>query len=186
MARFDSELLEAAALLIARGSRQRGRLPSALIRRSISTTYYALLHSLLEEMSTRIVGVPNDFRRGRRILTRVVTHKGAKAVLDKLRGQTVEASIADFLRPPTGAAGPVLVPVFARDLARAFSDAQAKRHDADYDMNKSISETDAKLLRARVERVIATWRAARTAADRDFKHALCILILLNGQLRTQP
>jgi hypothetical protein len=52
-------------------------------------------------------------------------------------------------------------------------------------MNKVLSERDARLLRVRVKRVIAAWRAATSADDRDFKHAVCILFVLKGQLRPE-
>jgi len=72
-----------------------------------------------------------------------------------------------------------------RNLANAFADAQAKRQDADYDLNKALSELDARLLHSRVRRVIQLWRASNGAADRDFKNALCVLILMKGQLRSE-
>jgi hypothetical protein len=75
------------------------------------------------------------------------------------------------------------LPVFVRSMSSAFSDAQAKRHDADYDLNKDISEADARLLISRVQRVVTDWRAANSAVDLDSKHALCMLMLLRGQLR---
>ncbi len=105
--------------------------------------------------------------------------------LDKVRGAHVDASVEDFLRSPGVAPVPVAPPSFVQNLANAFIDAQAKRHDADYDMNKLLSELDARLLRIRARRVIAAWRAANTAVDRDFKRALCVLILLKGQLRAE-
>jgi len=86
-----------------------------------------------------------------------------------------------------GPAGPLAAaPLFAQNLARAFIDAQTKRESADYDLNEPLSETDARVLRLRVRRAIGNWRAANTSADRDFKHALYILILLKGQLRQEP
>lgn len=114
-----------------------------------------------------------------------MTHNGAKAAFAKVRGNHVDASIEDFLRGRGAAAGRIAPPLFARDLANAFIDAQAKRHDADYDLNKPLSELDARLLRIRATRVIAAWKAANTASDRDFKNTLCILILLKGQLRAE-
>jgi hypothetical protein len=185
MASYDDELLEAARGLLVRRTGQRGKLPSARIRRSISTSYYALFHFLLEEVGDRVVGTRNDLRRRRRILSRTVTHRGIKTTLDKMRGMQVEASFEDFLRSPGVATGPVGPPTFVRNLANAFADAQAKRHDADYDLNKPLSESDARLLRERTHLVIAGWRAANTPVDRDFKKALCILIVLKGQLRAE-
>lgn len=186
MAAYDEELLEAARRLLLRRVGQRGKLPSARVRRSISTTYYSLFHFLLDEVGLRVVGAGNDLRIRRRILARTVSHTGLKAALDKVRGATVEASVADFLRPAGAGSGNVAVPVFVQNLAKAFADAQAKRHDADYDLNKSLSEVDARLLRARVKRVIAVWRSANSKSDRDFKHALCVLMLLKGKLRSEP
>lgn len=190
MATYDNELLEAARRLLVRRSGQRGKLPSARIRRSISTTYYALFHFILDEVGARIVGTRNDLRKRRRLLSRMVTHKGIRTTLDKVRGGHVNASVADFLQPPGVAAipqppPPLLTPLFVRYLANAFIDAQTKRYDADYDMTKSLSELDAQLLRMRTHRAIARWRAANTTTDRDFKHALCVLILLKGQLRAE-
>jgi hypothetical protein len=185
MASYDAELLAAAHRLLGRPAGRRGPLPSARIRRSISTTYYALFHFILDEVGRMVVGASNDLRKRRRILARTITHKGAFNALNKVRSARVDASVEDFLRPRGAAAGQVATPAFIQDLAKVFSDAQAKRHDADYDMNKSLSETDARLLRRRVARVIRAWRAASTSAERDMKHALCVLILLKGQLRTE-
>jgi len=185
MATYDQELLEAAKRLYVRRAGQKGKLPSARVRRSISTTYYALFHFILDETATRVVGTRNDLRRRRRILMRLVTHRGAKMALDKVRGATVDSSVEDFLRLPGAGPGTVVAPLFVRNLANAFADAQAKRQDADYDLNKALSELDARLLRSRVRRVIQLWRASNGAADRDFKNALCVLILMKGQLRSE-
>jgi Mg-chelatase subunit ChlI len=106
-----------------------------------------------------------------------------KTALDKVKGRTVEKSVGDFLRPPGVATGTVATPDFARNLAEVFSDAQTKRNAADYNLNTPMSERDAKLLRSRVARAIRNWRGANTAADRDFKHAICMLMLLKGRLR---
>ena len=183
MAAYDEELLEAARRLLLRRADQRGKLPAARIRRSISTSYYALFHFILDEVSLRVVGTGNDLRVRRRVLARTLTHTGVKFALDKVRGMSADVSVADFLRQVGGPAANVTVPPFIQNIAKAFADAQAKRHDADYDLNKALSEVDARLLRARVRRVIAAWRGATSKADRDFKHALCILMLLKGRLR---
>lgn len=66
------------------------------------------------------------------------------------------------------------------------ADAQAKRHDADYDLNKPLSELDALIVHSRVTQAIRQWRGATSAADKDFKHALCMLMLLKGKLRSDP
>jgi hypothetical protein len=183
MATYDEELLFAAGQLLLRRARQRGKLPTARIRRSVSTSYYALFHFMVEEAALRLVGANNNLRRRRRVLARTFSHSGMKKALDKVRGAKVDASVEELLRPAGSGSGAVASPAFAQAVARAFADAQAKRHDADYDLNKTLSEADARLLRARIRRVIKDWRGAKTPADKDFKHALCLLMLLKGQLR---
>jgi len=178
MASFDRELLEVAATLIARSPGQRGKLSRAKVRRSISTSYYALFHFLLDDLTNKVAGSGSGLSKKRRILARTITHKGVKVTLDKIVGATIDPSVQDFLATPDN-----IPPRFARNLARTFADAQAKRHDADYDMNKSLTELDARLLQARVQDVIVKWREANSNEEKAFKHAMSILMLLKGQLR---
>jgi hypothetical protein len=185
MASYDEDLLTAARRLVARRQGQRGKLPGAQIRRSLSTSYYAMFHFLVEECVIRLVGSHNDLRRRRRILARSFTHSGVKLALDRVRGANVDQSVEDFLRSATAPAGRLPSPEFARNMAKTFFDAQSKRHDADYDMNEPLSEADAIFLLTRVKDVIADWRSANSPADRDFKTALCMLMLLKGQLRKE-
>jgi hypothetical protein len=182
MVAYDKELVSAAKSLVARQPGQRGKISDARIRRSISTSYYALYHFLSEEIATRLIGSHNALRRRRRIFVRSLTHAGIKAALEKFRKPNVDQSVADFMR---GAGGNAMVasPPYTQNLATAFCDSQAKRHDADYNLNEPLSERDAKLLAARIENAINDWRAAITPVDRDFKHALCMLMLLKGNLR---
>ena len=95
--------------------------------------------------------------------------------MEKIGGVRIEHGVAELFGVPA--------PPFAKDMARAFADAQTKRIDADYDLNKPLSEADARLLRTRVSRVRRGWSGATLASDRDFKHALCLLILVKGRLR---
>lgn len=184
MASFDEELLVAAELLVRRTPGEKGKLPRARVRRSISTAYYALFHFILDEATIRIVGVKAADARRRRILARMFPHKGLLTTLNKIKTANAANDIADFLKPDN-AVGAFAIPRFARDIAGAFADAQSKRHDADYDRNASLSEDDAKAVIARIRLAIAGWRAANLPSDKDFKHQLSILLLLQGQLKAQ-
>lgn len=184
MPSYDEELLDTARHLLKRRSGQRGRLAGARIRRSISTTYYALFHFLLDEVTARTVGTGNNLRVRRRILARTVTHNGVRTALDKIRGAHINDSVRPYFQ--NGILGPpAAAPPFAQNFARAFIDAQTKRESADYDLNEPLSETDARLLRLRVRRAIKAWRVASEPEERDFKRALSMPILLRGQLRQQ-
>lgn len=162
MASLHDDLLDTAERLLDRAGKP-GRLPTAQVRRSISTAYYALFHFLLLEVTRRVVGSENALKRRRQILARSLTHSGLRLALEKLSGHSVDASVEDFLRP-TGTTGRVVPPSFAQAMARTFADAQTMRYDADYDLNRTLSERDARLLLVRVRLAMrcgdvrTTWR----------------------------
>jgi hypothetical protein len=182
MASFDDELLSAAKLLVKRKKGQKGKLPQARIRRSISTIYYALFHFILAEVGRSVVGATNDVRVRRSALGRTVTHQAIKIALGRVRGRQVEKGFEEFFRYRLGN-GPVNVPDYARQIALTFIDAQSKRHDADYNLEESLGARDVELLQRRVSKVIANWRGANQPSDRDFKKSLCLLVTIGGKLR---
>jgi hypothetical protein len=61
----------------------------------------------------------------------------------------------------------------------------SQRQDADYDLNEDFDEADARIAIKRVRDAIDAWKAADTQADRHFKNALSMLMLLKGQLRRE-
>lgn len=180
---YHRQLLQISEKLLQRQGGQRGKLPGGQVRRSISSSYYALFHFLLEEAARRIIGSQSGLLRRRRIFIRTFSHSGIKRALDKVRTTNIDPNAAEFLRAPTDAGGESATPRFARTMANTFLDALSKRHDADYDLNKALSGEDARLVQARVERAIESWRSANSPGDRDFKHALCLLMALGGNLR---
>jgi len=182
---YDEDLLDAARQLLRRTDTRKGKLPTARARRSVSTAYYALFHFILEEAAKDLLGTHNDLRRRRRTLARLFSHSGIKKALDKISGSYVDPGVAELLRPRRGSPGAFAAPPFARELGRTFANVQAKRHVSDYDLNTKIGEADARFIIVRVSDVIAAWRAADTAEDRDFKHALSMLMLLKGELRRE-
>lgn len=176
MARFHVETIAASRRLLARDPGQRGRIAAARIRRSISTTHYALFHFLLEECSSRVVGVGPGLLRRRRIAARIVSHRGLKRTLSKVGGGAISPDLHEYF-------GVVVAPEFIRTLAVVTLRAQDQRLEADYDLNAVVSETTATVLIDDVEAAIAGWQANNNVADRDFKHALGLLLVLQGQLR---
>lgn len=180
-ASYDRQLLSAALRLESKGGRP-GKLPRARAARSISTSYYALFQFLTEEAGKLVFGSGSALLRRRRILARAFDHKGMKTAFVKIQGAAIDKSILDFLR---GAAIGIndQAPRFAREMAKTFVMAQAQRNTADYDLNTPLSRDDARALRRRVRQAIAEWRSATGSADRDFKRALCMLMLLKGRIR---
>lgn len=176
MASYDVELLSAARSLLDKPQGRRGKLSRARTRRAISTAYYALFNFLIEEVGLQIVGTRNELTTRKRILARSLTHAGMKVAAERVR----EPRIVDGFERYFGVS---VAPLFARDLARTFVDAQSKRHNADYDLNEPVAEAEASALIDRIAVDVASWRGANAIADRDFKQAFCLLLLLRGQLR---
>lgn len=176
MPRYHADTLAAARLLIDRVQRPRGRLPAALVRRSISTAYYALFHFLLQESTDRIVGAEASLLKRRRATARAFSHVGMRLGLGRAQKAAIDAAFVGFF-------GATQSPTWARTMADTFPRAQELRHQADYDLNASLSESDAIVLLTDVETAIGQWQGARTSGDRSFKSALCLLMLLKGELR---
>ena len=175
--------MEVAKLLLERRDNRRGRLPQARVRRAISTAYYALFHFLLDDAARLVVGTHHPLQTRRRVFMRLFTHTGMLATLNKLNGRLVQDDVSSFLRQGAGT-DPLPVPGFARAMATAFADAQAKRHDADYNLNAVLLADAATSLIDRIEAAMQTWSAANDATARDFKHALALLMLQKGKLKS--
>lgn len=184
MAALDAELLAAARLLLRRSRGERGRLSRARVRRSISTAYYALFHFILDEVTLTLIGDKAAKAKRRRILARSLTHKGLRVALGKFKGEYVAPDVAEFVRRGV-ADGQVRSPQFVRSFAKTFEDTLNKRLDADYDLNKLLTERDAMAVIERVETAIANWRTADGAKDAEDKRVLGILLLLQGRLKNQ-
>jgi hypothetical protein len=183
MSSFSNDLLLVSRKLIKRKSGQRGPLKSAYVRRSISTTYYAIFHFCLDEAALRLAGTSNELRHMRRVYIRTFTHTGLTTAFGKLKGANIEQSIDVLFRRSGTPPGPIATPAFLQQLATAYLDAKAKREDADYNLSEPLSATDASQLYRRVRRAIRAWEQATTTADRDTKHAVALLLSLKGQLR---
>ncbi|WP_376866063.1 hypothetical protein [Brevundimonas staleyi] len=128
------------------------------------------------ECGVKLVGSEGRLLVRRRMFARVLTHKGAKTALGKIRGARIDESLTPFF-------GVAVAPDFARTFAQVFADAQAKRHEADYDLNATLDEADALVLIDRVRGAIAGWSGSATRDDRDFKHAICLLVVFKGKLK---
>ncbi|WP_395370619.1 hypothetical protein [Komagataeibacter diospyri] len=183
MSAFSNDLLRASARLYSRKKGQKGPLKSAYIRRSISTTYYALFHFILDESASQIIGTSHRFLQRRRLFIRTLSHTGLTTAFSKLKGNTIDKSVEDLFRLHGTPAGSVTTPIFVKNLATAYLDAKAKREDADYNLSASLSETDARQLRRRVKKALKDWEAANSQADRDAKSAVSLLVSLKGRLR---
>lgn len=178
------QLLQVARHLLARRVGERGPFPSARVRKSVSTSYYALFHFLAAECGWQLIDAHGDTLVRRRILARTLTHAGMRLTFKKVAGHHAAADVSDFLRDAGAAGEPVPVPAFLRTMANVFLEAQDLRQQADYDLRSTFAALDAERLADSVESAIRDWYAANSAQENRLKNSIGVLILLRGKLRS--
>lgn len=113
------ELLEIAKALAE--SRHRGGVSAVAMRRSVSTSYYAVFHALARLCADELIGdeASSDWER----IYRALDHGQAKTDLLALAAETKEQALGR--------------------IAGTFGDLQLDRHAADYDPRKAFSALEA-------------------------------------------
>jgi len=140
---FHDELLQLASDLVAQ---EPARVNQAVLRRAVSTAYYALFHLLINETSANWSRASS-----RNVLGRMFDH----ALMRR-----VSSRILDAKRFPFTGEDPTVVQNL-RAVADAFVDLQDKRHTADYDNSAVWDPTEALEEVERAKRAFATWRLIR-------------------------
>lgn len=129
------ELLEDARHLAEKGI---GESRASCMRRSISTAYYAVFHLFVEDFVNRW-----PFADQRARLARMFDHR-------KMR---------DAQLTPQDPKNPSPVEAALADIKRAFSQLQADRHRADYDLSWNIVATDVATTIRSAEETFTKWRS---------------------------
>ncbi len=153
---LHSDLLAQARHLARRESK---RPRQASLRRSISASYYAVFHMLIDEATRRMVsgGERADLRG---CLARGFTHRTMRRVAQQFAG----GGVSPKLRP--GLNGQPL----QRELvavAAAFVDLQQARQEADYNIARRFTRREVLNLADRAEEAMADWRDLRRTAQAD-------------------
>jgi uncharacterized protein (UPF0332 family) len=161
MSRLSRHLLEQARHLTTRDA---GRPRQANVRRAVSAAYYALFHFLTAKACRALLGSSPARRAIRVAFERSFNHAPMR---------NAARSFASGNLP--GALGVVLgaVPAELRRIARAFSEAQDERHQADYNNGVRFTRARALGVIGEVEAAIALWPTVRhTDAARLYLVAL--------------
>jgi uncharacterized protein (UPF0332 family) len=144
---LHSDLLRQADHLVRREPR---RPKQASLRRAVSAAYYALFHLLTYEASSifvkddRLLALVNrTYNHGE---MNNVSKSFAKGAMPK-KFDSVKATIA--------------VPNELKDVAQAFVDLQQARHEADYNLAKNFSRSEALALISQVEKAFKDWDKVR-------------------------
>lgn len=117
---IGDDLLQVARAL-AQGRLSKPR--QAYLRRSISSSYYAVFHSLAQLCADQLVGASKRRKEAWRRTYRALEHGFAKSALIEMRKQVADPALERFVK--------------------AFLTLQQERHDADYDPHRSYSRADA-------------------------------------------
>ena len=153
-------LIEAANLLagLTGGPAPRGRPRQAMLKRAISTAYYAMFHALCQTNANALIGIspgppyPMAWTRAYRVLD----HNFARERLVQHHSRASEAIQA---------------------FALSFSDLQQQRHRADYDPNARFLRSEVGILIERTETAVQELLAATDAERR----ALAAIVLLRDR-----
>jgi uncharacterized protein (UPF0332 family) len=142
----------------------------AELRRSISTSYYALFHTVLASGADRLFGTVDRHRAGYAIVYRSFDHGRMKRVCEDVARSALASAMERQLKRRS------LHPDL-RDFATSFVALQAIRHGADYDPDFTVDQSKALAAIDRAERAIAFF----TAAPDDERSDLLALMLASGR-----
>ena len=150
------DLLTQATLL---ATKERSRPRQASLRRSVSASYYALFHLLVDTAARRLIS-GSDRQALRSCLGRAFDH----GVMKRVARQFAERSVSPKLSP--GLNGLPLQDEIVR-VAAAFVDLQQHRHEADYDMGRGFTRLEVLNIVSDAERAFVDWRAVRNSVQGD-------------------
>ncbi len=151
MPRLSHELLALAGVLARREPR---RPKESSLRRSISTSYYALFHYLIEECASKTVGTAHDLAPFRQFSGRAFVHGKMKSVCQEFARTTPKS---ELLKPFWSTLN---VPNASdvKTVARNFIELQETRHAADYDLSRRFMRHDANTAAEQAREAIDAWR----------------------------
>ena len=133
------------ATLLATKERSRPKQPS--LRRSVSASYYALFHLLVDAAARRLVS-GSDRQALRNCLARAFAERNVSPRLSPgLNGLPLQEEIVR--------------------VAAAFVDLQQHRHEADYDMGRRFTRLEVLNIVSDAGRAFVDWRVVRNSVQGD-------------------
>jgi uncharacterized protein (UPF0332 family) len=138
----------------------------ANLRRALSSAYYAVFHYLINESCSLVMGTQHGQAAYRHVLGRAFVHTVMKQACASFGGGTLKESVIKGL--PRNAAGHYPVEPAVRNIARAFSELQEKRHLADYDRTERFKRSEVLLLIEQAKDWITTFAALPMSDDKRF------------------
>ena len=131
----------------------------ASLRRSISASYYALFHRLVDDATRTLISRSNRHPL-RHSMSRSFRHSDMRNLSKTLAGGNPPRKLAD-------AFSPMPIDPMLTFIARAFLDLQEARHQADYNTYRSFSRREALYHFQLATRAIDNWKKIRTTHQAD-------------------
>ena len=153
---LHGDLLAQAEFLATREPRRPIRIS---LRRSVSATYYAVFHMLVDDAVRRLISA-KDRTALRRQLSRAFDH----SVMKKVAQQFAGGQLSPRLEPALNGL-PLQLEIVR--LASVFADLQQARHEADYDIGRSFTKVEVLNLIADTKRAFSDWRTVRKSPQAD-------------------
>ncbi len=170
MASLGRDLLAQARVL---ANREPRRPKQSTLRRAVSTAYYALFHLLIDEGTALIIGGANQRLSLRHFAARSFIHGRMKNVCEEFRKSKPRSPQLQLLWPQFN-------PPANADLSTvvdAFVQLQEQRHDADYNLSRSFTRSEAMLAVGEVAGALEAWsRLKRTDRELALFFALSLMI----------
>jgi uncharacterized protein (UPF0332 family) len=145
-----------------------GRPRQVNLRRAVSSTYYAVFHTLVDDASRLLIGTRHGEAPFRHVIGRAFSHQAMKQACASFARGTLRASVAKGL--PVGFT--VAVPI--RELARTFVELQEQRHLADYDRTENFRRSEVLMLIQQAETAVAAFSASPRSVEENF-FLVCLL-----------
>mgnify|MGYP001569762097 CR=1 FL=1 len=154
MSRLSLDLLVQAGMLARREPR---RPKEASLRRSISTSYYALFHYLIEESTLLTIGTANHRSQFREFAGRAFVHGKMKNVCEEFVKTQPKSDLLNSFWLHLSV--PACIDI--RTVAENFVDLQEQRHAADYNLSRRFKRHDAKRAFDQAQEAIDAWKRVR-------------------------
>lgn len=152
------ELLQLAGVLAGIGA-GRGRPPTVQLRRSVSTSYYAVFHELSAHCVEAVFDDVSGDERRRWRAARWIRHEHVRVLAQSVLNNRGKPALIDALSP---AAPDLLV------VAQGFLDLIDARHDSDYNHEYDIDKRTALSHLALAQDVVTKARRLKNAGDRSY------------------
>jgi uncharacterized protein (UPF0332 family) len=158
---LHSDLLAQAQHLLGREPR---RPKQASLRRAVSAGYYALFHMLIDEAAKMLIRETAL----RKLVARTFVH----SEMNKASKSFAGGNLPQKFGAVTGGAA---VPVRLRAVSKAFVDLQQARHEADYNLARSFTRSEATDLVNQVSQAFQDWQAIRSDVYAR-RYLVCLLL----------